>query len=212
MAAADLYWDPPLNNRQRYGRHPEVAGRQKRFPKLCTRAVSRKENGGWRQRATTCGSNGNFEAAIASLSQVFISIDALDECLPKFLQELFESLQNIVRDSSSTRIFLTGRPQTGIQEEIQRCFPKAAVIPVSPITDDIRNYLEMRLDRDPESDVMSSDLGADIVRVILEKRLDMWVRPFCIFIQSMVYTYRPLCIDFSLFRSSSTSPNIPKNA
>jgi len=114
---------------------------------------------------------GMLRTAIASLPQVFICVDALDEFLPKCLPELLESLRNIVRDSPSTRIFLTGRPH--IREDIQRYFTKAVVIPMSPNPDDIRNYLARKLDRDAEPEAMSSDLRADIVRVILEKISDM---------------------------------------
>ena len=47
------------------------------------------------------------------------------------------------------------------------------MIPVSPNPDDIRNYVEGRLQRDAEPEAMSDDLRADIVRVILEKISDM---------------------------------------
>ena len=109
--------------------------------------------------------------AIASLPRVFICIDALDECLQKYVPELLESLGNIVRERPKTRIFLTGRPH--VREDIQRYFPKAVVIPISPNTDDIQNYVEMRLKRDAEPEAMSKDLRADIVRVILEEISDM---------------------------------------
>jgi hypothetical protein len=100
---------------------------------------------------------GMLRIAIASLPQVFICIDALDECLPKHLPELLESLRDIVRESPRTRIFLTGRPH--VKEDIQRYFTKAVVIPISPNTDDIRNYLEMRLDRDDEPEAMTMIYG-----------------------------------------------------
>ena len=38
------------------------------------------------------------------------------------------------------------------------------MIPISPNTDDIRNYLQMRLDRDAEPEAMNNDLREDIVR------------------------------------------------
>ena len=145
---------------------------------------------------------GMLRITIASLPRVFICIDALDECLPKCLPELFESLRNIVRESPSTRIFLTGRPH--VREDIQRYFTKAVVIPISPNTGDIQNYVEMKLDRDSEPEAMSNDLRADIVRVILEKISDMCVGPFRIFTLSMVHTYQRLRLDSSLFRSTST--------
>ena len=37
-----------------------------------------------------------FRVAIASLPQVFINVDASDECLPKCLPELLRSLRGIV--------------------------------------------------------------------------------------------------------------------
>jgi len=43
------------------------------------------------------------------------------------------------------------------------------VIPISPNPKDIRNYVEMRLDRDSEPEAMSDDLRVDIVRIILEQ-------------------------------------------
>ena len=112
-----------------------------------------------------------LKIAIASRSRVFICLDALDECLPKNLPELLQSLGDIIRECPRTRIFLTGRPH--VKENIQRYFTKAVVISIKPNTDDIRNYLEMRLDMDDEPEAMDNDLRADIVRVILEKMSDM---------------------------------------
>ena len=69
------------------------------------------------------------------------------------------------------RIFLTGRPNVG--DDVRRYFTSAVVIPVIPNPDDIRNYVERRLQRDAEPEAMSDDLRADIVRVILGKISDM---------------------------------------
>ena len=141
------------------------------------------------------GLMGMLRTVIASLSQVFICVDALDECLPKCLPELFKSLRDIVRDSPSTRIFLTGRPH--VRGDIQKCFAKAVVIPISPNPNDIRNYVEMKLRKDADPEAMNNDLWADIVRVILENMSDMCVGPFIIPTLSMMDTYQRLCIDSS---------------
>jgi len=116
---------------------------------------------------------GLLKITIASLLEVFICIDALDECLPKHLPELLGSLRDIARELPKMRIFLTGRPH--IMEDIQRYFSKAVVVPISPNTDDIRSYLEMKLDSDPEPEAMNDGLRADILRIILEKTSDMCV-------------------------------------
>ena len=109
--------------------------------------------------------------AIASLPQVFICIDALDECLPKHLPELLDSLRDIVQEFPKTRIFLTGRPH--ISGGVHKYFTGVVVIHISPNTGDIRDYLEMRLDRDDEPEAMDDDLRADIVKVIVDKMSDM---------------------------------------
>ena len=114
---------------------------------------------------------GMLRIAIASLRQVFICIDALDECRPKDLPELLKLLRDIVRESLTTRIFLTGRLH--VREDIQKYFTTAVVIPISPNIDDVRSYLEMRLDGDADPEAMNDDLRGDIVRIILEKLSDM---------------------------------------
>ena len=112
-----------------------------------------------------------LRTTIASIPQVFICIDALDECLPKQLPELLGWLRVIVREFPGMRILLTGRPH--IREHIRRFFPKASVIPITTKTEDIRNYLQMRLDMDVEPEAMDNGLRADIMRVFLEKISDM---------------------------------------
>jgi len=137
------------------------------------------------------GLMGMLRMAIALLPQVFICIDALDECLPKHLPELLESLRDIVRESPMVRIFLTGRPYVG--EDIHRYFPKAAAIPLSPKTDDIKNYLQMRLGMDLVAQAMDNTLRADIIQTILE-RIPTCVAVFLPSTQSMEYAYQILCV------------------
>ena len=139
-----------------------------------------------------------LKTAIASLPQVFVCIDALDECLPKHLPELLKSLRDIVRESPGTRVFLTGRPH--IREDIQGYFPKAATISISPKRSDIKNYLKTRLERDvEESQAMNSDLQADIMRIVLEKISDMCVETFGVSLLLTMYAYQRRCVDSSLF-------------
>ena len=105
-----------------------------------------------------------LKETIASLPEVFICIDGLDECLPKNRRELLESLQDITRSSPTTRMFLSGRPH--IRDEVERYFTGAITIAVIPTFEDIERYLEMRLDRDPTPSAMDNNLRAEIMRVI----------------------------------------------
>ena len=104
---------------------------------------------------------------ITSLPQLFICIDALDESPSKYRRELLESVQEIVRVSTNTRVFLTGRPH--IDSEIVKCFSEAFRIPLSPTHGDIISYLEMRLKGDINLYAMDGKLRADIMKIIPEK-------------------------------------------
>ena len=110
---------------------------------------------------------------VATLPQVLICIDALDECLPKHLLELLVSLKDILKKSPTARIFLTGRPQ--VKGEVTRFFTTGVVIPIIPKTDDIRRYLEKKLEMDTECDAMSDGLRADILRIIPQRISGMYV-------------------------------------
>jgi len=85
--------------------------------------------------------------------------------------KLPKSLEDIVREPSRTRTFLTGRSHT--RENVLGYSSKAVVIPISPNTDDIRNYMETRPDRNTEPEAMNKGLRADIVRIILENYRDL---------------------------------------
>jgi len=114
-----------------------------------------------------------LEMTIASLPEVAICIDALDECLPKDRQDLLESLQEIVRASSTSRLLLTGRPH--IRDEVKRSFMEAIMIHVTPTIGDIERYLEMKLSRDATPSAMDDSLRAQIMREIPSKISAMWV-------------------------------------
>jgi len=126
--------------------------------------------------------------AIASLRQVFICIDALDECPPKRLPDLLMSLRDIIRECSGTRVFLTGRPH--IRENIQRYFPKAFEMPIATKTKDIRNYLEKRLVKDDEPEAMDDGLWRDIMEIIPETVSDTCVGIFWTSTLPIMYTYQ----------------------
>ena len=115
-----------------------------------------------------------LKQAVATLPQVFICIDALDECIPKHLLELLVSLKDILQELPRTRIFVTGRPQ--VEAEIIRCFTTSVMVPISPKAYDIKTYLENKLDMDTERDAMSDGLRADILRVIPQRISGMCVQ------------------------------------
>jgi len=80
-------------------------------------------------------------------------------------------MQEILRVSLNTRVFLTGRPH--INDEIMKRFSETVRITLSPTHGDIRSYLEMRLDRDTDPHAMDDQLRAGIMKIISEKISEM---------------------------------------
>ena len=129
------------------------------------RQVFQEQEGGFGRRAMQLFHLVEIlKTAIASLPEVFICIDGLDECLPKSRRELLESLQKIVRASPNARVFLTGRPH--IRDEIKRYFTEVTTISITPTMGDIKNYLKMKLAGDTMPKAMNGKLKAKIMREI----------------------------------------------
>ena len=115
-----------------------------------------------------------LQAALAPMKRTFICIDALDECPDKHISQLLTSLHTASQASPDVRLLITGRPH--IQSAVEKYLPGGTqVIPIIPNSEDIREYLEMELERDLDSEAMSPSLRADILKGILEKIPDAYV-------------------------------------
>jgi len=112
--------------------------------------------------------------ALAPLQRTFICIDALDECSDKCLPQLLTSLHTVCQTSPGVRLFITGRPR--IRSAVEKYLPGSVqVTPFSPNGGDIREYLEMMLKHDLDSEAMSPALKADIMKRIPEQIPDAYV-------------------------------------
>ena len=101
-------------------------------------------------------------------------IDALDECTTVQRFRLFHSLEEILRKSPDTRIFVTGRPD--IRAEIEtRLAGLVTSVSVGPTRDDIIRFLRVRLSQDETCDAMDESLEADILEKIPGNISEMWV-------------------------------------
>ena len=142
----------------------QVVSGMKRVPEEITQA--------YEDQKTVIGGRSPQLADIVKMLQItsskkrtFICIDALDECVPRNQVKLLDSLNQILRRSPGTRIFVTGRPQ--IQPEIgRRLAGKVASLSISPKSGDIISYIHTRLDEDTDPDAMDSSLEADILKKI----------------------------------------------
>jgi len=110
--------------------------------------------------------------SLSSSRRTFLSLDALDECAAPDRTKILLSLRDIIKMSPTTRVFLTGRPNMG--GEVGTHLPGgAALISISPRSDDITRYIHTRLAQDTTQDEMDEKLQVEIVRKISETALGM---------------------------------------
>jgi len=115
-----------------------------------------------------------FVKTISSLERVYICVDALDELVLQHRSEFLRALQQIIREASNTRLFVTGRPH--IRGELDRYLTKGAyTIHIVPDGGDITRYLSRKMDDDDsrDPDLMTENLRNDIMKIMLEKASDM---------------------------------------
>ena len=106
--------------------------------------------------------------------RTFICIDALDECVAGDRVKLLNSLNQILRESPGTRVFVTGRPH--IRAEIRnRLSGRVTTISTSPKRDDVIRYLHARLSEDTTPDAMDRSLEVDILKKIPDDISEMYV-------------------------------------
>ena len=102
---------------------------------------------------------------IATMRQISICVDALDECLPEHRMVVLESLGQILQGSPNTRLFMTGRPH--VRSEVERELGGAATFILVQATEDgVVRFLREKLSKDTIPNMMSSTLQGDIVKSI----------------------------------------------
>ena len=112
---------------------------------------------------------------ISSIDRVYICVDAVDELLPQDQLEFLGALRQILQDAPNTRLFLTARPHARV--ELDKYLTKGAFI-IHIVVDqgDITKYLRWKMDHDEDPDLMTENLQKDIMKTILTKTSEMYVR------------------------------------
>ena len=117
-----------------------------------------------------------LRAALAPFDRAFICIDALDELPGEYFPKLLRSLHAISQSCPEIRFFFTGRPY--ITVEIEKYFPgNAQFLRIKPTRKDIKRYVKMILDDDPNPAAMDADLRAEIMNWVSETISDVYVAP-----------------------------------
>ena len=115
-----------------------------------------------------------FQQTVAATKRTFICIDALDECVPEHRMIALESLEEILRLSPNTRLFMTGRPH--VRSEVEGKLDGAAnFVFIQPTDDALIRFLREKLRKDTTPNIMSSTLEANIMRSIPEMSSETYV-------------------------------------
>jgi len=110
--------------------------------------------------------------SLSSIRPTFFCLDALDECAALHRPKILLSLEEIIKMSPETRVFLTGRPHVG--SEVGRYLPnRVVVVSIAPRKDDIVRYIHEKLAEDTTPDEMDGGLKAEIVKSIPETVAEM---------------------------------------
>ena len=151
----------------------QIVGGLERIPEEISRAYREERNaiGG---RGPRLPDIVKMLQAITSSLPIFVCIDALDECTVLDRVKLLNSLQQILKKSPHTRVFIIGRPH--IQDEIERVLTgRVTSVSVSTKKDDIIGYLRVRLAEDPTPHAMDKSLEGDILEKIPGNMSEMYV-------------------------------------
>ena len=109
---------------------------------------------------------------ISSSRPTFICIDALDECMSEYRGTLLDSLKQILHQSPSARIFLTGRLH--IRDEVEKLLAgRVVAVSIVPAKADIIRFLRAKLREDTTQDMMDESLEEDIIKIIPETVSEM---------------------------------------
>ena len=106
----------------------------------------------------------------------FICVDALDECVPEHRMVVLESLGQILRGSTNTRLLMTGRPH--VRSEVERRLGGAATFVFIRATEHgILRLVREKLEKDTIPNAMSSGLEEDIMKSIPAISSETYVDP-----------------------------------
>ena len=87
---------------------------------------------------------------------------------------VLESLRQILQESPTARLFMTGRPQ--VRSEVEKRLDGAVTfMSVQPTEDGVVRYLRDKLRNDTTPEIMSSALESEIMKTIPEMNSETYV-------------------------------------
>ena len=98
-------------------------------------------------------------------NQIFIAIDALDECDEEMRRKLFLPFLAALQKAPRIRLFITSRPHP---EDIGKALGAAPQVTVEASDADLRKYLQKKIEESGSAEILTRNLG-DISSTQLQK-------------------------------------------
>lgn len=109
---------------------------------------------------------------LSSKRRTFLCLDGLDECAAVERTKILLSLEDIIKMSPATRVFLTGRLH--MAGEVGKHLPGGAtLVSISLRKDEVIRYIREKLVQDPTPEAMDEGLETEIIKKIPETVSEM---------------------------------------
>ena len=128
-------------------------------------------------------------------NQIFIAIDALDECEESMRWKSFLPFLKTLQKTPKIRLFITSRPHP---EDIRNALGAAPQVTVEASDADLKKYLRRRIDESANAEIIDEDFKQILIETVAKNSQKMYAKP--IFSSSGVH-YRAvsdLCFRFLL--------------
>ncbi|KAK6506871.1 hypothetical protein TWF481_005331 [Arthrobotrys musiformis] len=116
-----------------------------------------------------------FSSMVERIGEIWLVLDALDECGIRKRKELLSWIQDITTDSESRNIHLliTSRRETDIASVVEKCTARCGILHIKSdlISEDINAYIKFRVQEDAEFSRWRDHTTTEHNRVLIEKTL-----------------------------------------
>ena len=109
--------------------------------------------------------------ACQDFDQVFVAIDALDECDEAMRRKYFLPLLAALQRTSRIRLFVTSRPYP---EDIRKALNPVPQLSVQASDADLRKYLRTRIEDSDNADIIDEDFSQHLIETVTKGAQKMY--------------------------------------
>ena len=112
--------------------------------------------------------------ACEDFNQVFVAIDALDECDESMRRKSFLPFLATLQQTPKIRLFITSRPHP---EDIRKALGAAPQVTVEASDADLKKYLRRRIDESANAEIIDEDFRQNLIETVAKGAQKMYANP-----------------------------------